>query len=87
MSAFKNSAKAQNVKMGECLKAIRNEKNITMRSLASVLGTPHSFVGKIEQQTRRMDVGEFTNYCRALEVDPVFVFSQILEKMNEQNTQ
>ena len=41
-----------------------------MRSLAQVLGTPHSFIGKIENQERRLDVVEFVRYCTALEVDP-----------------
>lgn len=41
-----------------------------MRSLAQVLGTPHSFIGKIENQERRLDVIEFLRYCDALEVDP-----------------
>ena len=42
-----------------------------MRSLAEVLGTPHSFVGKIENQERRLDVVEFIRYCQALEIDPI----------------
>ncbi len=41
-----------------------------MRSLAQIIGTPHSFIGKIENQERRLDVVEFVRYCNALEVDP-----------------
>ena len=41
-----------------------------MRSLAQVLGTPHSFIGKIQNQELRLDVIEFMRYCDALEVDP-----------------
>jgi hypothetical protein len=41
-----------------------------MRSLAQVIGTPHSFIGKIEHQERRLDVVEYTRYCNALDIDP-----------------
>ena len=50
-------------------------KGHTMRSLAQVLGTPHSFIGKIENQERRLDVIEFMRYCDALEVDPLKVLT------------
>lgn len=60
----------ENSKLTEWLKTMRHEKGHTMRSLAKVLGTPHSFVGKIENQERRLDIIEFVRYCNALEVDP-----------------
>lgn len=60
----------ENSKLTEWLKTMRHEKGHTMRSLAQVLGTPHSFVGKIENQERRLDIIEFVRYCNALEVDP-----------------
>jgi transcriptional regulator with XRE-family HTH domain len=66
----KTVASDENVKLTKWLKEKRKEKGHTMRSLAQVLGTPHSFIGKIEQQERRLDVVEFIRYCNALEVDP-----------------
>ncbi len=42
-----------------------------MRELSDRLGVPHSFVGKIEQGERRIDVVEFIQYCEALGVSPV----------------
>ena len=80
MSTFKAQAKAQNARMSEQLKLIRTEKRFTMRALADRLGTPHSFIGKTEQQNRRLDVGEFAQYCQALEVDPVAVFTEIVKQ-------
>ena len=41
-----------------------------MRALAERLERPHSFVQKIEQGERRLDVIEYIAYCRALDVLP-----------------
>jgi transcriptional regulator with XRE-family HTH domain len=78
MSDFKTKAKIQNEKMAAHLKTIRHDEGFTMRTLANSIGTPHSFIGKIEQQSRRLDVAEFTLYCQALGRDPVEVFSEII---------
>lgn len=43
---------------------------MSMRDLAQKLGVTHSYIGKVEQQERRLDVVEFVEYCRALELDP-----------------
>ncbi|ALO43223.1 helix-turn-helix domain-containing protein [Pseudoalteromonas sp. SS15] len=66
----KTVSSEENGKLTKWLKSKRHEKGHTMRSLAQVLGTPHSFIGKIENQERRLDVIEFLRYCEALEVDP-----------------
>ena len=65
----KTVASAENIRLTAWLKDKRKEKGHTMRSLAQLIGTPYSFVGKIEQQERRLDVVEFMRYCKALEVD------------------
>lgn len=66
----KTVASEENIKLTTWLKEKRKEKGHTMRSLAQLIGTPHSFIGKIEHQERRLDVVEFMRYCHALEVDP-----------------
>ncbi len=66
----KTVASDENVKLTSWLKDKRKEKGHTMRSLAQLIGTPHSFIGKIEHQERRLDVVEFVRYCQALEIDP-----------------
>jgi transcriptional regulator with XRE-family HTH domain len=77
MATFKESAQELNLKMATHLKTIRKQKRFSMRQLAAVLNVPHSFVGKIETQGRRLDVAEFTLYCQALEVDPVTTYEEI----------
>lgn len=76
---MKEAAKETNKKMATFLRDMRQEENFTMRGLAEVLGTPHSFVGKIEQQGRRLDVGEFIHYCKAMNRDPVDVLQNVIE--------
>lgn len=48
----------------------RIEQNLSMRILAERLGRPHSFVQRVENGDRRLDVVEFVQYCCALGVDP-----------------
>lgn len=49
----------------------RIAQNLTMRELASKIGVHHSIIGKIEQQERRLDVVEYTELCKALNVSPL----------------
>jgi transcriptional regulator with XRE-family HTH domain len=59
------------VKLAKWLREQREAKGLTMRDLAAKLEVPHSFVGKIEQRERRLDVVEYLIYCEALEVSPM----------------
>jgi len=52
------------------LKTKRDDKGLSLRALAEKLGLHHSIVGKIEQSRRKIDIVEFVEYCRVLEVDP-----------------
>lgn len=81
-SQFKLQAATINEELSKQLKEARTEERYTMRALADKLGTPHSFIGKTEQQNRRLDVGEFIQYCRALEVDPNKIFKELLKAAN-----
>lgn len=57
-------------KLIEWLKEARAERGLTMRELAVELDVPHSYVGKVEQCERKLDVLEYVRYCEALGVDP-----------------
>lgn len=58
-------------KLAKWLKEQRVAKGFTMRELAARIDTTHSFVGKVEQRERKLDVIEFIRYCEALEVSPL----------------
>ncbi len=53
------------------LKEQRIDQGLTMRALSSRLGLPHSFIGKVEQGERRLDVVEYLQYCQALKISPM----------------
>jgi len=53
------------------LKNARNEQGLTMRDLAELIDEPHQFIGKVETGERRLDIYEYTQYCKALKIDPV----------------
>ncbi len=52
------------------LKTARLQRGLTMRDLAARLKVPHTWIGKIEQCERRVDVCEFYQLCDALELNP-----------------
>jgi|TARA_R110000803_G_scaffold110737_4_gene179215 transcriptional regulator with XRE-family HTH domain len=62
------------------LKENRQAQELTMRDLAKKLNMPHSFIGKVEQCERKLDVIEFINYCQALSLSPVDGIQLILNK-------
>lgn len=57
-------------KLIEWLKEARAERGLTMRELAVELDVPHSYVGKVEQCERKLDVLEYVRYCEALDLNP-----------------
>jgi transcriptional regulator with XRE-family HTH domain len=68
------------LKLLHWLKAKREERRLTMREMAEILGIPHSFIGKTEQGERRLDVVEYLQYCKALGADPVEGLAAISER-------
>ncbi len=52
------------------LRSERLRLGLTMRELAQRLDRPHSFVQRIEEGDRRLDVVEFVWYCQALGLNP-----------------
>ena len=48
----------------------RTEAGLTQRALAARIGRPPSFVGKVEAGERRLDIIEFVEWARALNVPP-----------------
>lgn len=65
------------------LRVERKKADMTMRDVAAVNGRPHSFVGKIENQERRLDVMEFVEHCRHINADPHYMLDKMIEHCNE----
>jgi len=52
------------------LKKSRVEKGITMRELALELNVSHSWISKVENLERRLDLYEYMTLCKCLGIDP-----------------
>lgn len=63
--------------MIEAITTIRSEQGITQRELARRLGKPPSFVNKIEQLERRLDLLEFIAIAEAMGLDASGAISRI----------
>jgi transcriptional regulator with XRE-family HTH domain len=52
------------------LKDARNRQGLSIRDLARLIDEPYQFVSKVERGERRLNVYEYAQYCRALNLDP-----------------
>ena len=52
------------------LKKSRLDKNLTIRELAVLIDEPFQFVSKVENCQRRLNVYEYVQYCKALDISP-----------------
>ena len=52
------------------LKQERESQQLSMRALAERMDKPHSYIQKVEQGERRLDVVEYVWYCRSLKIEP-----------------
>jgi transcriptional regulator with XRE-family HTH domain len=62
------------------LKRQRQEKGLTMREIGDLMNGPHSFVGKVENNERRLDVVEYAKYCLLLGIDAIAGFAIVMEQ-------
>lgn len=60
------------------LRTARREKGLTQAAVAKALGKPQSFIAKVENGERRLDVIEFVHLACALSLDPIEVLSQLM---------
>ena len=61
----------ENQRLASWLKKQREARGMTMRELAERMQLPHSYIGKVEQRERRLDVVEYIHYCKSLGVSPI----------------
>ncbi|WP_024550551.1 helix-turn-helix domain-containing protein [Siccibacter turicensis] len=64
------------------LKSARKARGITQAALADALARPQSFIAKIENGERRLDVVEFVHMARMLGIDA----AGIIEKLGKDVT-
>lgn len=53
--------------------ARRRELGWTQAALGEAYGEDQSFISRVERRQRRIDVWEFVQFCRALQIDPAKV--------------
>jgi len=63
------------------LREARIAQEITQEQLATAVGRPQSFIAKVENGERRIDVVEFVHLARLLGVDPAEVLSKIVRTL------
>lgn len=61
------------------LRSTRIELGITQTQLAESLGKPQSFVAKVENGERRLDMIEFTKIARLLSLDPAEILNAVIK--------
>ncbi|EKK5221829.1 helix-turn-helix transcriptional regulator [Cronobacter sakazakii] len=61
------------------LRSVRIDRGITQSQLAKSLGKPQSFVAKVENGERRLDVIEFAAIARLLSLDPAEILNEIMK--------
>lgn len=58
------------------LVSARKDGGMLQTVLASELKKPQSFVSKVENRERRIDVAEFVEICRIIGVSPIAILKQ-----------
>jgi Predicted transcription factor, homolog of eukaryotic MBF1 len=59
------------------LKSARKDRGLTQAQLAEALGKPQSFIAKVENGERRLDVVEFVHLARLVGVDLYKIMEEI----------
>lgn len=67
----------------EMLRQTREAKEVSQRELSKRLGRPFTYIVKIENGTRRVDVVELIQICLELDADPVDIVEQLRDTMKE----
>jgi transcriptional regulator with XRE-family HTH domain len=62
----------------EVLVAARKEAGLTQAQLAAKIGKDQTFISLIERSQRRVDVLEFYALARAMGVDPVSLYAEVV---------
>lgn len=61
----------------KALREARIAKGITQGSLAQALDRPQSFIAKVENGERRLDIVEFVHLARLLSLAPISIIDNV----------
>ena len=62
----------------------RQAQGLSQRDVAQRIGKPRSFISKIENRERRLDVVEFVALARALGGDPLRLLGRIVDALPDE---
>lgn len=65
----------------EVLRQARKQADISQVDLAEEIGKDQTFISLIERSQRRVDVLEFVVLARAMGVDPVDLFAEVVRRL------
>ncbi len=68
--------------LGRVLADARENAKIKQSDLAAKLGVPASYLSKIENGTRRLDVVEFVRIVEAMDLDPAEVVHELRDQLH-----
>ncbi|WP_269390766.1 helix-turn-helix domain-containing protein [Hoeflea alexandrii] len=64
--------------------AARHHKGLTQQVVADKLRKPQSYVAKIEGGERRLDILEFVALAKAMDIDPMTLFADVLRGIKKE---
>ena len=67
--------------LGRVLVAARERAKLKQSEVAARLGLPASYLSKIENATRRLDVIELIRIAEAMEIDPAEIVRELQEEL------
>jgi len=70
------------VRLIELMIAARKDAGVRQIDLAARLEQPQSYVSKVENRERRIDVAEYVAWMQALGGDPVAALAEVLKRGN-----
>ena len=76
---MKHLRSARHRRLVEVIVQARETAGLSQRALATKLKRSGSFVWKLESQEHRVDVPEFVDVARAVDVEPLELLRRVLE--------
>jgi len=64
------------------LRQMREKAGLSQREIGKRLNKPQSYVYNCETANRRVDITEFTRWCKACEIDPKKAYARLLKELD-----